>query len=411
MSWASLNIFLILSYYVLLILRRSSWYSLFSPNSVVFLFILIFYSIPTVLGLNILSVLLDGVSIESSSRRMNFVIFMLISALLLRPKLRNNRQLERVKSKYYGDSLVIICLILYVCVLLSLGKSLIFNLFTSRGTSAISMELRNGGALRFFVIATAEFIPLVYLLYTRRVKKIILFVLVIISSIFIIALGARSLLVSMILSLIFYYMSIKALSLRNLLFAGFSAAALFLIVSSNRSGKSNLGEYLLNNLDQVISTLVVIDKIDKSEVSYQYGSTLVDAVYFFIPSSLYPNKPKSYAPSRLIYPEMISRGVSENTRHTMNFGIIGRSYLEFGIFGVVVLGVFFSYLLDILFLRIKDSRFRSNEQAFLFIFSYSHIHQLILLGWTSHYYSIVLFNWLLFSVIIGSIWATKEVLK
>ena len=171
------------------------------------------------------------------------------------------------------------------------------------------------------------------------------------------------------------------------------------------------GTQQLNNPDQVVTTLVVIDKIENHEVGYQYGATFVDAMYFFVPSSLYADKPKSYAPSRLIYPDMISRGVSENTKHTMNFGIIGRSYLEFGFLGVVLLGVLFAYILDVIYQMIRLGNFRTKERAFLVIFSYAHIHQLILLGWTSHYYSIVLFNWIVFSVLVESIKIAKVIIK
>ena len=122
-----------------------------------------------------------------------------------------------------------------------------------------------------------------------------------------------------------------------------------------------------------------------------------------MPSSLFPSKPKSYAPSRVVYPEMISRGIEENTRHTMNFGLIGRGFLEFGLIGVFFFTLVYLKLFNSFYFKIINNDFNNKINKFYIVMAYSHIHQYIILGATSHIYSIILLNLLIFMIIDFSI--------
>ena len=266
------------------------------------------------------------------------------------------------------------------------------------------MKLRNGGALKFFFIASCELLPLIYLIYSKKINYFYLSIIILFSGILIFSLGARSLIFSMFLSVIIYFITLSKLKKSSLLILFSILSFFFLLTSINRSNDDgNIGKYLVRNLDQLVSTSLVIDKINKNQIDYQYGSTIVDAFYFFLPSSLFPSKPKSYAPSRVVYPEMISRGIEENTRHTMNFGLIGRGFLEFGLIGVFFFTLVYLKLFNSFYFKIINNDFNNKINKFYVLMAYSHIHQFIILGATSHIYSIILLNLLIFMIIDFSI--------
>ena len=125
------------------------------------------------------------------------------------------------------------------------------------------MKLRNGGALKFFFIASCELLPLIYLIYSKKINYFYLFIIILFSGILIFSLGARSLIFSMFLSVIIYYITLSKLKKSSLLILLLILSLSFLLTSINRSNDGNIGKYLVRNLDQLVSTSLVIDKINK----------------------------------------------------------------------------------------------------------------------------------------------------
>lgn len=205
---------------------------------------------------------------------------------------------------------------------------------------------------------------------------------------------------TLILSVIYYLLSKQKIDTKKTLVFSTLFTIFFIATSLNRSGGKDLLGYLSRNLDQLTNTAVVMGKIDSDEISYQYGSTLVDGAYFLIPSFIWPDKPRSYVPSRLVYPEMIQAGIRDGTKFTMNFGLIGRSYLEGGITAVFTFSLLLMTLMNKLYYRIKNNSFKSNWELFFGIYIISHIHQFLIIGPTSHIYSVYFINLVLFGSII-----------
>lgn len=385
--------------------------SIFLPKNILYLFISIFYVLPIYFGIEILSNLTKDINLDDLFNYISILILSLIIFIHFVSKSSINKK-EKVPiiNKYYNFSLKFI-IIFYLFFLIIISYETLIPLISGLSTSEISMNMRNGGALKFFIIASCEFLPLIFLIYSKKVNYYLLIILIFFSCLLIISMGARSLIFSMFLSIILYFITLGKFKKRNLLIIILTSSFFFLGTSLNRSSDSDIVKYLVRNLDQVVSTAVVIDKLNKKQIDYQYGGTIIDALYFFIPSGLMQSKPKSYAPSRIVYPEMISRGISDNTRHTMNFGLIGRGYLEFGLIGVFFFTLIYLKLFNFYYKKIINDDFKSKKNKLYIIFAYSHIHQFIILGATSHIYSIILFNFFLLMIIDLSIVFVHQVKK
>lgn len=139
---------------------------------------------------------------------------------------------------------------------------------------------------------------------------------------------------------------------------------------------------------------------------------MIDAFYFFIPTSIWADKPRFYYPSRLVYKEIIEAGVENNTKQTINFGMIARPYLDFGILGIFVLNIILYLFLSKLYMRIVFfSEKMSSLYKFKSIYIYSHIVQIYILGVLSHVISIFLFNIIFISMVYYIFLAFNSILN
>lgn len=376
--------------------------TLFSPKSILYFFLIIFYLLPIILGIEILNDLTKGINLRDRFQTISWIIILVIiaSETFNRKSFKTHQIQNDNKSNYVFSAAATIAI--YIVALFIISWGLINLLILGSSTVESAMHLRNGSAIIFFIIASCEFLPVLYLIFSKKPKILTLVLIITTSTILIIALGARALLVSMFFSIILFWITKNKLKLKKTMALITMLALSFFLTSANRSSNSNILNYLVRNLDQVISTSVVIDKMEKGEITYQYGGTIVDSFYFFIPSTIYPNKPKSYAPSRIVYPQMIERGLNENTKHTMNFGIVGRGYLELGLLGVVISLLIYFKLFNNLFQKILLNDFKTTKSKMFIIFTYAHILQFLILGATSHIYSILLLNFIFINgIVIG----------
>jgi len=374
--------------------------SILKPLTIINLFLSVFFIIPMEVGLVFFS---DYISVDFTTNfnKISYLIFFLAIILRfidLRYSKFKVKNLESSKRIYNFS--ISFSILLYISFISILSIPLLFDVLNGNDLTSSAMKLRNGGAIKFFLLAFSESLPLIYLIYSKGKRGFVFYSITILSSLFIILLGARSLILSMILSILLYFLSQKLIKSKHVISFGMIFLIVFSLTSLNRSGGSDFFGYLSRNIDQLTNTAVVIEKIDSNEINYQYGGTLIDGIYFFIPSFIWNDKPKSYLPSRIVYPEMIKAGVESDTKYTMNFGMIGRSYLELGIFGVILINCIMLYFFNKIFYNIYNNLFNSKFKMFVSIFIYSHIHQFLIIGPTSHIYSIYAFHTFIFITIM-----------
>lgn len=379
------------------------------PINIVSFYFLIFFILPYILGEYYVA---PGFSYLQSSLDthgdfllliVTLVYFVITIANALIKKKNNQSPIQREK---YGKILELF-IFLYLGFVLSILLLLILNAEGSifNNIAEFTIKLRNGNAFFLMIIYTVELLPIIYILLSKRISKLFLLFIILTSMGIIILVGARTLILSMILSLVILGLSYRKLNIKKLFLIGMIFSVFFISGSLVRnSGEDasylslkekaeNLKTYFSNNSDQLFTSLYIIDSIEKGEIEYQYGRTIIDAVYFFIPTAIWPEKPRSYYPSRLVFPDIIEQGIDSNTKQTINFGMIARPYLDFGIIGILVLNVLTIFFLIKIFYKIIFNRnLLSSKKIVLYVYIYSHIHQIYILGIWSHIVSIILFN-------------------
>ena len=80
------------------------------------------------------------------------------------------------------------------------------------------------------------------------------------------------------------------------------------------------------------------------KLPYYYGLSLYRVVFMFIPRSIFPSKPldPSITMMKYLSPGLYNIGVSAGN------GFIGESYMNFGVFGIILFGIFYGFFIGIL---------------------------------------------------------------
>lgn len=357
---------------------------------------------------------------EDLNGRLDFVLLLVLIAYFVVTCVNiityvpNYRKKTKTSKHKYG---LVLEAFISIYLLFIIGI-LVFLILTSEGSifnniAEFTIRLRNGNAFLLMIIYTVEVMPIMYLLLSKNVSKIFLILIIIISMIIVIAVGARTLILSIVLGGVVIGLSYNKINIKKLLLIGLMFSVFFVSGSLVRnSGEDasyssidekieNLKTYFSNNSDQLFTSLYVVDSIKKGYLEYQYGGTLVDAVYFFIPTAIWPEKPRSYYPSRLAFPDTIEKGVESNTKQTINFGMIARPFLDFGIVGILIINAFTAFFLTKVFYKIIFLREElSDKTVIICIYIYSHIHQVYILGSWSHMVSIIIFNFIFINLIL-----------
>lgn len=257
---------------------------------------------------------------------------------------------------------------------------------------AVAMRLRQGGNTTFMlVVYTIALLPAIYIFYQPRPRAISLILMIMSAIPFIIFTGSRWTLVDAFLNLYLALLVRKMLHRRAVLTIVTTLIVGFLFVSGVRSGSfvgpntaSHFLTYLVRNADQMINSAIVLLKIDSGEIHYQYGYTIIDAMYFLMPSYVFPRKPLSYYPSRLIYGD-----IARLSGQTFNFGIIGRSYLDFGLGGMIVINLLTFVIFARLWHHLLDASMASRERppshrSLIVAYIYAQMLRFYIVGPISH---------------------------
>ena len=396
-----LSISLIILFFIKDCFKNTFTIALFKPFTILNIYLLVFFIIPLYLGSFFFNDYLKTIDFTRHFTKIAWIITCLI--IFLRFIDRRSFKEIIIKKRNLKPKLkfsLSLSVMIFIILIFSIMFPPLFKALVDGDLTRFSMSLRDGSALKFFLFATLEAIPLLVLIYSNRINKFFIILVILISFIAIILLGARALILTLFLSLILYFINIKKVKFKTLFSAGLFLIIIFSITSLNRSGGKDFTGYLLRNLDQLTNTAVVMEKLSTDEINYQYGATLIDAIYFFIPTALWPEKPRSYFPSRLVYPQMIEDGVRSGDKFTMNFGLIGRSYLEGGIIGVFFISTIVLILFNKIYNHIVLDNFKSLKNKFIAIYIFSHIHQILIIGPTSHVYGIYIISiFILLSII------------
>lgn len=344
---------------------------------------------------------------------MVLITYLIVTCITVLTRKSNVKKIEVPIQKYGNVLEIFISIYLFIIIVI-----LMLLIFTSEGSvlnniAEFVIKLRNGNAFLLNVIYTVEILPIIYLLLSKRVNKFFLVLVTIISMMVVIAVGARTLILSIILGLVILGVVYRKINVRKLFLIGIVFSMFFILGSVVRnSGEDvyysslddkveNLQTYFFNNADQLFTSLYVMDRIEKGNLDHQYGATLVDAVYFFIPTAIWKNKPRSYYPSRLVFPDTIQQGVESNTKQTINFGMIARPFLDFGIIGVFIINALTAFILVRIFNRVVFyNKSLSTKNLIIYVYIYSHIPQIYILGSWSHVISIILFNFVFIGIVL-----------
>lgn len=392
-------------------------YALMHPINFLSIYLAVFFIIPISLG-SFYSP--DSIEYFDSDKYLTntlllvvftYVVVSVVNIFFLNKKIDRLHKPSNIK---YGHSLEFY-ISLYLLFLLTILSYLIWKMGgvgVFNNIAEFTIKARNGNTLLLMIIYTVEIIPIFYLLVSQRVNKFFLAVITIIAMLFVSIVGARTLVLSIVIGLILVLLRRKEINFLKS-FKIFALCILFFVLASaiRNSGEDSkflsfqervdlLLIYWSNNSDQLFTTLYVMKKIDNHELDYQFGGTIVDVMYFFIPGALWENKPKSFYPSRLVYRDIISSGIENNTKLTINFGMIARPYLDFGILGIVVLNlILYLFLLKRYVYLISSTKKQKNVKILQNIYIYSHIHQIYILGIWSHVLAIIIFNMIMIYLI------------
>lgn len=267
------------------------------------------------------------------------------------------------------------------------------------------MKARQGSTGLLMILYSVELLPVIYLMFAKRCNILFFSLIFVYSLLMVCFTGARTLIVCILLQVYFVMIIKRKINLKVSLLLFVSIASIFIATSWLRAGfgfkdiessVTDFRKFLNRNTDQFLNSLLVVKKIENGTLELQKGKTFVDAVYFFIPHRFWPEKPISYYPSRIVYGETAAK-----SGQTFNFGMIGRPYLDFGAFGVVISNI----LLFIIFLRMfekliskrndvihQTGKIQFSLRDLIFVYIYSHILQVYMLGMLSHIWPIFLLN-------------------
>jgi len=423
--------------FILNLWKLLSYYDIFSvlihPLTIISCYFILFYFFPAFSELlYIPAVFKERFSFSSAeiSYTIGLIVFVyaILTLYFLFRKLKNKKNIKiydpqkkflRKKDNFIIENYILlyIALLLFIFFILCAkfgGIVAVFNNYTN-----FVMSVRNGNSGLLYIIYTAELIPIFYLMFSKKVNKFF-FTFIFLFSIFMVAFtGARILLITILIQIYLILLIKKSINWKSISVFLLTFLLIFTLMSVMRSTYSfgdtrsinqtwlDLKGYWTRNMDQFINTLIVIEEIKERNVDFQYGKTLIDAVFFLTPSQIYPEKPRSYYPSRLIYGD-----VAASSGQTFNFGIIGRSYLECGLLGVIVFNILSFMLFLFIFERFIKTKNQCNNiektsphfsfSDFILIYIYSHILQVYVLGFSSHVWSyFLLFIIFLFFFFLG----------
>ena len=183
--------------------------SIFKPLTIINTYLLVFFIIPIEAGIVFFSQFITTDSFTRYFPIISNMILLLSLTMRLFDKWQNkyDKQIHFLKPSLYKFSLHLSLTGYFIFITLIIISVLLLTI-QSGSLTTTAMQLRNGGALKFFLVASCEAIPLLFLIYSGGKMKSRFFLVLLLSMTFIILLGARALLLSLTLS-IFLFSAIK----------------------------------------------------------------------------------------------------------------------------------------------------------------------------------------------------------
>lgn len=144
--------------------------------------------------------------------------------------------------------------------------------------------------------------------------------------------------------------------------SGFGSGDFAAGVADYRENKSVIFQTFLGRFYGTDSFMVVLDAADQS-YPLQWGATMADLLYFYIPRALWPGKPESYS---LAFGREFLSAIphAEGTFFTPT--LPGELYLNFGVVGVLAGGLLMGFLLRKFYLKLFLSPDRGVEQLLVY---------------------------------------------
>lgn len=390
-------LFVLIFYALAMMLRRFTYYSL-SVEAHLIGYILVFFVFPMFFGyVYVPKEILEYGDVEAYFEPVLMYSFLMVIILMCisyydlcfikpRPSLAVSYDPDEKLNMFILLLFLLYYIFLTFFILFKTDYRLIFTNF-----DVFAMQIRNGGAFYLNILYTIEFLPFLYFVRSSRLSYSWIFLYLSAAIFIFLLLGARTLVVSSVLGLIVVLSVRKSFDIGKLIVPAFFLIFAFILSSVVRTGMEvdfdKLTGYFSRNSDQLANTSVVYKEVKEERLEIQRGGTLIDAYYYLIPSSIVDDKPKSYYPSRLIYGE-----VAERTGRTFNFGLFGRSILDFGFYLS-----FLIVLLVLVFYKRVYKYLQTGSNSFLYLFClwiYSHLFQVFILGVNSHFISVALFNFI-----------------
>ena len=255
---------------------------------------------------------------------------------------------------------------------------------------------RGGNAWKVMLAYLTVYIPFIYLYY-KHTYNIKFFLLLFISVIIALLTGARIGLLEIIFIFLAYKLNtseIKSAQIIMYVLLGLalilSMTVLRMVGSESQDITVNLAQELLLFFSLSVDMTIHFDRVITyvAEVGILWGRTLIDIVYYFLPSRFF-DKPMSSEAARTIYHFASSEGVG------YNFGMLAIDFLNFGYLGAVFLPVLWFMFFNANYYRmvVKDTN-KNNALNFLNLFIFVKILIVLRLGVFTHFLGLFLFQFL-----------------
>jgi len=251
--------------------------------------------------------------------------------------------------------LIMIALILFFLLMQGSGAGMLWITDPRQAYQSYRM----GVGLNFVMVQWALLLSLVYYLWARKPRLVGVVFWVFVFSFAAYFTGSKaSILSGVVVAGVYYYYCVRTIPTVLILSAPFLLIGVFLLLLLFQGSYSDFSSAISYFKDYTQTTATFLVRFD--EFGLHWGSGMLSDLWFYVPRTLYPDKPFEYGViliHKVLFPGAAAQG------HTPGVLPWALSYLDFG-----VVGVFFSGLLSGFISRGAYESFlanRSNILAFI----------------------------------------------
>lgn len=381
--------FLIFFNFIIYMRYNSLIYLIFSPFFIFSIInYLIYFLAPFALE-NILNKNLDHINEIHLIIIINEILIFLYM-LIFQKKLINLKLINKNRLNYFDIFIPLLVIMLPVLIILLIN----FLQYGIGDFNEMYKSSRKGGnAWKIMMGYVLAYIPFIYLYVTNKFN-IKFYILILLAFFGIFLTGARIGFVEILLMFIFFMIYIGKISINKLLFIFSFGIVLIIGMTVVRMLGSESQDITINLLEGLIvfftlsfDMSVHFDKIITYTNNHEllYGRTLLDFIYYFMPSSLFPDKPMSSEAARTIYDYAAETGVG------YNFGMFAISYLNFGLVGSILLPFIYFLIFNYMYNKFVLLKLKNKPNILHFIYIYMSIKIIIALrlGIMTHFLGLI----------------------